>query len=57
MFFYVVDYNYEAVRNECILFFDYCFVDMLVSYSLDSIGNKLDCWMIVWMGYFAENTF
>ena len=45
--FDVVDGNNRAIRNEYILSVDYYFLDMFVSYSLDSVRNKPDCWMVV----------
>ena len=39
----------RAIGDECVLFLDDCSVDVVVCDSLNSIGNELDSWIIVWV--------
>ena len=56
-FFDVVDGGDRTVGDECVLFLDDCFVDVLVCDSLYSVGNELDCFVVVWVRSLVYNTF
>ena len=44
-----VDGDNKAIGDECVLFLNDCFVNFFTCDSLNSIGNELDSWVIVWV--------
>ena len=51
-----VDGDDRAIGDEYILFLDKCFVDIFVC-DLNSVGNELNCWVVVWVRSLAYDAF